>query len=113
MSVSVEKGEGPSPVDSACRSKAHDLWEKATSSSDRNDTVFSNCRTNATPFWIPKMDMTFTGFDEAWDFWVTYGGLMVFDVRKCHTNTSDLDGLVCANQGSGAENKKFSIVKRN
>ena len=63
--------------------------------------------------------MTFGGFDEAWDFWVTYGVRMGFDVRKCYTNMSGLDGLVtssrfvCSNEGSRAENKRFCIVKRN
>jgi len=50
--------------------------------------------------------MPFSSFDEAWDFWVTYGGRIGFDVRKCYTNTSTLDGLVtssrfvCSNEGS-------------
>ena len=55
--------------------------------------------------------MKFSSFDEAWDFWVTYGGRIGFDVRKCYTNTSTLDGLVtssrfvCSNEGCRAENK--------
>ena len=74
---------------------------------------------DATSFWIPKIGMTFGGFDKAWDFWVTYGVRMGFDVRKCYTNMSGLDGLVtssrfvCSNEGSRAENKRFCIVKRN
>ena len=44
---------------------------------------------------------------------------MGFDVRKCYTNTSTLDGLetsskfVCSNQGSWAENKNCSVSKCN
>ena len=40
---------------------------------------------------------------------------MGFDVRKCYTNTSDVDELVtssrfvCSNQGSRAENKRFCV----
>jgi zinc finger SWIM domain-containing protein 3 len=73
----------------------------------------------ATPFWVPKISMTFNSIDEAWNFWVTYGGRMGFDVRKCYTNKSGLDGLVttcrfvCSNQGSQAKDKKFSVCKRN
>ena len=73
----------------------------------------------ATPVWIPQMGMKFSSVDEAWEFWVTYGGRMGFDVRKCYTNKSGLDGLVmtgrfvCSNQGSRAENKKYCDGKRN
>ena len=49
---------------------------------------------NLTPFWIPKISMTFSSVDEAWNFWVTYGGRMGFDVRKYYANKSGLDGLV-------------------
>ena len=34
----------------------------------------------ATPVWIPQMGMKFSSVDEAWEFWVTYGGRMGFDV---------------------------------
>ncbi|KAG2644026.1 uncharacterized protein LOC120696098 [Panicum virgatum] len=51
-------------------------------------------RVAATSFWIPRLGMTFSSLDEAWEFWVTYGGRMGFDVRKSYTNTSNLDGLV-------------------
>ncbi|CAN6203724.1 unnamed protein product [Urochloa humidicola] len=78
----------------------------------------SPTRMAATPFWIPQMSMTFSSFDEAWQFWVTYGGRMGFDIRKCYANKSGLDGLVttsrfvCSNQGYRTENK-FSGGKRN
>lgn len=55
--------------------------------------------------------MTFRSFDEALDFWVTYGSVT--------QNTSTLDGLVtssrfvCSNEGSRAENKKLCVAKRN
>ncbi|CAO2193696.1 unnamed protein product [Urochloa humidicola] len=76
----------------------------------------SPARMVATPFWIPQMSMTFSSFDEAWQFWVTYGGRMGFDVRKSYTNKSGLDGLVttsrfvCSNQGHRVENK-FCVGK--
>ena len=44
---------------------------------------------------------------------------MGLDVQKCYANKSGLDGLVttcrfvCSNQGSRAEDKKFSVCKRN
>jgi zinc finger SWIM domain-containing protein 3 len=72
----------------------------------------------ATPFWIPQMSMTFSSFNEAWDFWVTYGGRMGFDVRKSYSNKSPLDGLVttsrfvCSNEDSRTENK-FCVAKHN
>ena len=84
-----------------------------------SECIIYNCRVAAIPFWIPQIGMAFSSFDEAWDFWVTYGGRIGFDVRKCYTNTSTLDGLVtssrfvCSNQGSLAENKNFSVSKRN
>ena len=48
---------------------------------------------HVTPVWIPQMGMKFSSVDEAWEFWVTYGGRMGFDVRKCYTNKSDLDEM--------------------
>jgi zinc finger SWIM domain-containing protein 3 len=85
---------------------------------NRTDNIY-NYRMAASPFWIPKIGMTFSSDDEAWKFWVKYGGRMGFDVRKCYSNKSSLDGLVticryvCSNQGSRAKDKKFSVCKRN
>lgn len=62
------------------------------------ECIIYNCRVAAIPFWIPQIGMTFSSFDEAWNFWVTYGGRMGFDVRKCYTNTSPLDGLVTSSR---------------
>jgi len=81
--------------------------------------ITHDCRVAATFFWIPRLGMTFSSLDEAWEFWVTYSGRMGFDVRKSYTNTSNLDGLVtssrfvCSNQGSHAGDKRFCVVKRN
>ena len=58
------------------------------------DCIMHNCGMAATPFSIPQFGMAFSSFDEAWNFWVIYGGRMGFDIRRCYTNTSDLDGLV-------------------
>lgn len=68
---------------------------------------------------MPQIGMTFNSYEEAWDFWVKYGGRIGFDVRKNYTNKSDLDQLVtssrfvCSNQGSRAEEKKYAVAKRN
>ncbi|CAN6300800.1 unnamed protein product [Urochloa humidicola] len=77
----------------------------------------SPTRMAAIPFWIPQMSMTFSNFDEAWQFWVTYGGRMGFDVRKSYANKSGLDGqvttsrFVCSNEGHRVENK-FCVGNR-
>ena len=60
--------------------------------------ITHDCRVAATSFWIPRLGMTFSSLDEAWEFWVTYGGRMGFDVRKSYTNTSNLDGLVTSSR---------------
>lgn len=68
---------------------------------------------------MPQIGMTFNSYEEAWDFWVKYGGRIGFDVRNNYTNKSDLDQLVtssrfvCSNQGSRAEEKKYVVAKRN
>jgi hypothetical protein len=34
------------------------------------------------PSWIPRIGMKFDSVDEAWNFWVAYGGIATFDARK-------------------------------
>ncbi|KAK3036033.1 hypothetical protein RJ639_030734 [Escallonia herrerae] len=44
--------------------------------------------------WIPKNGMEFDSRDEAWKFWVDYGGKMGFGVRKDYSNKSQKDEIV-------------------
>ena len=39
----------------------------------------------------PKVGLRFKSADEAWQFWVAYGGHTGFDVRKRYTNVSALE----------------------
>ena len=53
----------------------------------------------------PEVGLRFRNPDEAWQFWVAYGGRTGFDVRKRYRNLSKFDGkvtscrFVCANEG--------------
>jgi zinc finger SWIM domain-containing protein 3 len=55
--------------------------------------------------WIPKVGLRFKTPDDAWQFWLAYGGRAGFDVRKRNTNLSKIDGkatsckYVCSNEG--------------
>ena len=54
---------------------------------------------------IPQVGMRFRNVDEAWVFWVAYGGRAGFDVRKRNKKVSKCDGeviscrFVCSNEG--------------
>ena len=54
---------------------------------------------------MPQIGMRFRNPDEAWVFWVAYGGRAGFDVRKRNKHVSKMDGqvtsctFVCANEG--------------
>jgi hypothetical protein len=41
---------------------------------------------------MPRTGMKFSCVDEAWKFWVSYGGKIGFDVRKQYNNKSAVDG---------------------
>lgn len=53
----------------------------------------------------PQVGMRFRNPDEAWVFWVAYGGRVGFDVRKRNKHVSKMDGqvtsctFVCSNEG--------------
>jgi hypothetical protein len=53
----------------------------------------------------PQVGLRFKSSDEAWQFWVAYGGRSGFDVRKRYTNYNKFDRkvtscrCVCANEG--------------
>jgi hypothetical protein len=34
------------------------------------------------PSWLPRIGMKFRNLDDAWSFWVNYGGHVGFEVRK-------------------------------
>jgi hypothetical protein len=42
----------------------------------------------------PQIGLRFKTPDEAWQFWVAYGGHTGFDVRKRYSNVSSYDGKV-------------------
>jgi zinc finger SWIM domain-containing protein 3 len=54
---------------------------------------------------MPQIGMRFRNPDEAWVFWVAYGGRAGFDVRKRNKYASKIDGevtsctFVCSNEG--------------
>ncbi|KAG2609753.1 hypothetical protein PVAP13_4KG086466 [Panicum virgatum] len=53
----------------------------------------------------PQVGLRFKSADEAWQFWLAYGGRTGFDVRKRYSNGSPFDGkvtscrFVCSNEG--------------
>jgi len=70
-----------------------------------NEHVFFSYIENATPIWVPRIDHKFINLDDAWSFWVDYGGHAGFEVRKRYTNESKSDKkvtsytYVCAKEG--------------
>jgi hypothetical protein len=54
---------------------------------------------------IPEVGMEFNTIDEAWMFWIAYGGQKGFEVRKSYTNKRKSDAkirsckYVCAKEG--------------
>jgi len=61
--------------------------------------------------------MEFSTIDEAWMFWISYGGHKGFDVRKMYTNKRNLDEkvssyrYVCANEGHRKPDKRDHLTK--
>jgi hypothetical protein len=61
--------------------------------------------------------MEFSTIEEAWMFWVGYGGLKGFDVRKMYTNKRKSEGkvrsciYVCANDGHRLKDKRDHLTK--
>ena len=66
----------------------------------------------------PKVGMRFRDSEEAWEFWVDYGGHIGFDVRKRSTIKSRCDGVitsrwfVCSNEGHRRKNQTDHEPKR-
>jgi len=61
--------------------------------------------------------MEFYSTDEAWMFWVSYGGQKGFEVRKRYSNKRKSDGkirscrFVCANEGHKLNDKRDHLIK--
>jgi len=61
--------------------------------------------------------MEFGSSDEAWAFWLRYGGHRGFEVRKRYTNKRESDGkitsckFVCANEGHRVADKRDPLTK--
>ena len=59
------------------------------------------------PIWLPQVGLKFRNLDDAWLFWVNYGGCAGFEVRKRYTNKRPNDDkvtscrFVCACSGAG------------
>jgi hypothetical protein len=60
------------------------------------------------PSWLSHIGQKFRSFDDAWSFWVNYGGHVGFEVRKRYFDESKYDGkatsyrYVCAKEGRRA-----------
>jgi zinc finger SWIM domain-containing protein 3 len=66
---------------------------------------------------LPQVGMIFKSKEEAWLFWVAYGGRVGFEVRKRYTNVNKFDGTVtscryvCAKEGIRKKGERESIQK--
>ena len=66
---------------------------------------------------IPQVGLRLRNPDEAWQFWVAYGGHTGFDVRKRYRNLSKFDGkvtsyrFVCANEGHRRKVEREHMTK--
>ena len=65
----------------------------------------------------PRVGLRFRNPDEAWKFWVAYGGCTGFDVRKRYANVSSYDGkvtsarFVCSNEGHRRKGQTNNVTK--
>ena len=68
------------------------------------------------PSWVPQVGQKFRNLDDAWSFWVNYGGRAGFEVRKRYINENKFDGkvtsrrYVCAKEGFRARDKRDHIT---
>ena len=69
------------------------------------------------PSFVPNVGIEFRNSDEAWAFWLSYGGHKGFEVRKRYTNKRQFDGkitsckFVCANEGHRLKDKRDHLTK--
>ncbi|RCV33694.1 hypothetical protein SETIT_7G102500v2 [Setaria italica] len=65
----------------------------------------------------PQVGTEFSTIDEAWMFWISYGGQKGFEDRKRYTNKRKLDGkitscrYVCGNERHRLEDKRDHFTK--
>ena len=65
----------------------------------------------------PRVGLRFRNPDEAWKFWVAYGGCTGFDVRKRYANVSSYDGkvtscrFICSNEGHRRKGQTNKVTK--
>lgn len=62
---------------------------------------------------LPQVGMEFNTIDEAWMFWISYGGQKGFEVRKMYTNKRKMEKLGPADmfvQMRGIERKIKGII---
>jgi hypothetical protein len=70
-----------------------------------NRLFFCSYRVGVLPCLIPEVGMEFNTIDEAWMFWIAYGGQKGFEVRKSYTNKRKSNAkirsckYVCAKEG--------------
>ena len=66
---------------------------------------------------VPHVSMEFRTFDEAWAFWLSYGGQKGFDIMKRYTNERPSDSnitssrFVYANEGHRLQDKMDHLTK--
>ncbi|XP_062201502.1 protein FAR1-RELATED SEQUENCE 5-like [Phragmites australis] len=66
---------------------------------------------------VPHVGMEFGNSDEAWMFWLSYGGQKGFEVRKRYTNRRKPDGkvtscrYVCGNEGHRGKDQRDHLTK--
>ena len=66
---------------------------------------------------LPQVGMEFSSVQEAWMFWISYGGQKGFEVRKRFANKRKSDGkvrscrYVCANEGHRKKDKRDHLTK--
>ena len=69
------------------------------------------------PSFVPNVGIEFRNSDEAWAFWLSYGGHKGFEVRKRYTNKRQSDEkitsckFVCANEGHRLKDKRDHLTK--
>ncbi|XP_047071933.1 uncharacterized protein LOC124680965 [Lolium rigidum] len=75
------------------------------------------CRMAEPDKGVPQVGMVFKDREEAWLFWLAYGGRVGFDVRKRYANKSPMDGkitscrYVCSKEGLRKKGQRESIQK--
>ncbi|XBI11812.1 hypothetical protein VPH35_138792 [Triticum aestivum] len=93
--------------------------EEATEMEEHANTAHQDSDSNRVvlPSLVPYVGMEFRSSDEAWSYWLSYGGQKGFEVRKRYTNKSSAEGkvtsckFVCANEGQRAQDKRDHLTE--